>query len=94
MTQLENIRNPEAERVGAPVVVSAPLCEKAGIAKAYAGLFGIVIGVNEETGECLVSLDSASHERFLGIEGRAFSKSIKDFDEDQWFLSGVLEVVK
>lgn len=94
MIDLSAIRNPEAEHVGAPVVVSAALCEKAGIAMAYIGLFGIVIGLNEETGECLVSLDSASYERFVGIERRAFSKSYGDFSEDQWFVSGVLEVVR
>lgn len=94
MIDLSKVRNPEAEHVGAPVAVSATLCHQAGIAMAYIGLFGIVIDLNEETGECLVSLDSASYERFVGIERRAFSKCYEDFDEDQWFCSGVLEVVR
>lgn len=93
MIDLSAIRNPNAEHIGAPVIVSASLCERAGIAHAYVGLFGIVIGTNKETGECLVSLDSASYERFVSIENRAFSKSYEDFDEDQWFCSGVLEIV-
>lgn len=94
MIDLSAIRNPEAEHVGAPVVVSASLCEKAGIAMAYVGLQGGVIKVDASTGEVLVNLDHANHERFIGIESKAFSKSIKDLDEDQWFCSGVLEVVK
>lgn len=94
MTDLSKVRNPEAERVNARVVVSAQLCEKAGIAMAYAGLFGKVIGVDGKTGECLVYLDHANHERFLGIESRAFTKCYRDLDKDQWFCSGVLEVVK
>jgi hypothetical protein len=96
MLQFETIRNPEAEVFGAPVVVSSALCEEAGIALAYAGLFGVVVGV--EAGECLVGLDKASHKRFVSIEQSAFSMpfcdAFCDLDEAQWFVSGVLEVVK
>lgn len=94
MTDLSKVRNPSAERVNARVVVSAQLCEKAGIALAYVGLRGAVIEVDEQTGECLVYLDHANHERFLGIESRAFPKNYRDFSAEQWFCSGVLEVVR
>lgn len=94
MPDLSTIRNPEAEHINAHVVVSMSLSERAGIAMAYAGLTGRVIYLDKQTGECLVRLDQASHERFLGIGGAAFTKCYGDFEEEQWFCSGVLEVVK
>lgn len=93
MIDLSTIRNPSVEHLGAPVIVSAALCEKAGIALAYVGLQGTVIEVDAKTGEVLVHLGHASHERFVCVQGAAFSKSYRDLDEEQWFVSGVLEVV-
>jgi hypothetical protein len=93
MIDLSSIRNPAVEFLGLSVTVSAIRCQIAGISSAYAGLFGIIVGVNAESGECLVSLDEASHRRFLEIENAAFSEGLRDNSEDQWFCSGVLEAV-
>lgn len=87
-------RNLEAEQLGAPVEVSAERTAEAMLGGKYIGLFGIVIGLNEATGECLVSLDETSHARFIEIEQAGFSEGLRDLDEDQWFCSGILEVVK
>jgi hypothetical protein len=93
MTNLATIRNPQAERLTARVVVSASLCHIAGIASAYVGLQGEVIAIANGNGDCLVELDPASQERHRVIESQGFSEAFRDDGVEQWFCSGVLEVV-
>ncbi len=93
MPNLVAIRNPQAERLGACVEVSASRCRRAGIAAAYAGLRGAVIAVANGNTEVLVQLDEESLARHRSIESTAFSVSFQDLEEEQWFCSGVLEVM-
>jgi hypothetical protein len=86
------IRNPSTELPGTHVEVSATRCQSVGISQAYAGLQGTIIAA--ENGECLVHLDEASQACHEAIEATAFSAPFRDLDEDQWFCSGVLEVVQ
>jgi hypothetical protein len=87
------IRNPAAEQLGARVEVSVARCDTAGIARAYVGLQGTVTDIDAEHGEVLIHLDETNHKRYLDIESRAFSKSYRDFEDRQWFASGVLKIV-
>ena len=86
------MRNPSTEVPGTPVQVSASRCHSTGISAAYAGLQGNVIYAHD--GECLVSLNEASQTCHAAIEATAFSEPFRDIGEDQWFCSGVLEVVQ
>ena len=94
MIQFESIRNPSAERLGARVEVSASLCQSAGIASAYAGLQGEVIAKANGNNDVLIQLDEASQAKHRDIESKAFSEAYRDFGAEQWFVSGVLEVVQ
>lgn len=94
MIDLSSIRNPAAERLGARVAVSAPLCQRAGIASAFIGLQGEVIAKATGNNDVLVQLDEPSLERHRDIESKAFSEAYRDFGDEQWFVSGVLEVVQ
>jgi len=87
------VRNALAEHPGLRVEVSAARTEEAMLAGLYAGLRGTVTTIDDERGECLVRLDQASYGRYCEIERARFSDGLRDLDEDQWFCSGILEVV-
>lgn len=65
-----------------------------GITEKYAGLQGVVTQVSTEDAECLVHLDKPSHKKYTEIEEATFSEPLRDLGEDQWFASGLLEVVQ
>src|SRR2546430_15620585 len=92
MIDLLSIRNPSTELPGVSVQFSALRCRSTGISAAYAGLQGNVIYAHD--GEVLVHLNEASQTRHAVIEATAFSEPFRDIGEDQWFCSGVLEVVQ
>jgi hypothetical protein len=94
MLDLAKIRNPAVEHLGLSVQVSESLCKEAGIASAYAGLQGEVIAIANGNGDCLVQLDEASLVQHKVIESQAFSEAYRDDSDEQWFCSGVLEVVQ
>lgn len=85
-------RNPAAEAIGTSVQITAFRCQSMGVTEEYAGLSGVVIA--SEDGESLVRLDKASHAKYTKIETRVFSEGLQDFAEEQWFASGLLEVVQ
>lgn len=88
------LRNPSAESPGVSVAITAERCQIAGIGASYAGLCGVVTQVSSEDAECLVHLSKESHKRYTDIEGKAFSEPLRDLSEEQWFASGLLEVVQ